>query len=114
MLVFDIGAGAERFVLIGLLGLTLVLVAVMIVLLRRVERLVRGVDTVFVWQHKRRTPVATIAGLVAALEKGLDYGGLTPEQRKAIYRAIDEQLELFYAFDEGLLGVDTPLAAESA
>ena len=68
--------------------------------LRRLERLVRHVDSVFVWQHKRRTPVATIAGLVDALERGLEQGGLTPDQRRAIYRAIDEQLELFYSLDE--------------
>jgi hypothetical protein len=107
MLVFDITAGTERVILIALACLTILLVATMLVLLRRVERLVRDVDEVFVWQHRRRTPVATIAGLVAALEKGLDYGGLTPEQRRAIYLAIEEQLELFYAVDERL-GRDAP------
>jgi hypothetical protein len=71
-----------------------------------VESLVRHVDSVFVWQHKRRTPVATIAGLVAALEKGLEQGGLTPDQRRAIYTAIDEQLALFYRLDETYPGAE--------
>jgi hypothetical protein len=111
MVGFDVGGGAALLILIGLACLTIVLVVVMILLLRRVERLVREVDDVFVWQHKRRTPVATIAGLVAALEKALDSGGMSPEQRKAIYRAIDEQLELFYSVDEQLGSGARPRAA---
>ena len=111
MLVCDIGAGAERLVLIGLTSLTIALAVVLLLLLRRVERLVRNVDDVFVWQHRRRTPVATIAGLVDALEKGLENGGLAPEQRKAIYHAIDEQVELFYAVDEAP-GMETPARAD--
>jgi len=92
--------GTERAILIGLACLTIVLALILLWSMRRVERLVRHVDSVFVWQHRRRTPVATIAGLVAALEKGLEQGGLTPDQRRAIYTAIDEQLELFYRLDE--------------
>lgn len=99
MLIFAIG-GWERGILVVLAGLTLALAFVLLWLLRRVERMVRHVDSVFVWQHKRRTPVATIAGLVSALEQGLEQGGLTPDQRRAIYRAIDEQLALFYSLDE--------------
>ena len=94
------GGGTERAVLIVLAGLTVVLALVLLWSMRRVEKLVRHVDSVFVWQHRRRTPVATIAGLVAALEKGLEQGGLTPDQRRAIYTAIGEQLELFYRLDE--------------
>lgn len=100
------GGGTERAILIALACVTLALAFFLLWSLRRVERLVRHVDSVFVWQHKRRTPVATIAGLVAALEKGLDQGGLTPDQRRAIYRAIDEQLELFYSLDETFPHVD--------
>jgi hypothetical protein len=94
------GGETERVVLIALACLTIALAVVLLWSMRRVERLVRDVDSVFVWQHRRRTPVATIAGLVAALEKGLDQGGLTPDQRRAIYTAIDEQLALFYRLDE--------------
>jgi hypothetical protein len=100
MLVIAIGGSTERAVLVVLACITIALALVLLWLLRRVERLVRHVDSVFVWQHKRRTPVATIAGLVAALEQGLEQGGLSPDQRRAIYRAIDEQLELFYSLDE--------------
>jgi signal transduction histidine kinase len=111
MLVCDIGAGAERLLLIGLTSVTIALALVLVLLLRRVERLVRNVDDVFVWQHRRRTPVATISGLVAALEKGLENGGLAPEQRRAIYHAINEQIQLFYAVDEPP-GMETEAAAE--
>lgn len=101
-----VAAGTERAILVVLASLTIVLALVLVWSLRRVERLVRHVDSVFVWQHRRRTPVATIAGLVAALEKGLEEGGLTPDQRRAIYIAIDEQLELFYRLDETFPSVE--------
>jgi hypothetical protein len=101
-----VGGGTERAILIVLVCLGILLALVLLWSLRRVEGLVRHVDSVFVWQHKRRTPVATIAGLVAALEKGLEQGGLTPDQRRAIYTAIDEQLELFYSLDETYPVVD--------
>lgn len=68
-------------------------------LMRRVYGLIRQAEEEFTYQHRRRTPVATIQGLVGALEKGLEHGGLRPEQRQAIYRAIDEQIALFYAVD---------------
>lgn len=100
MMSIAVGGGTERAILIVLAGLTIVLAFILLWSMRRVERLVRHVDSVFVWQHRRRTPVATIAGLVAALEKGLEQGGLTPDQRRAIYTAIDEQLALFYRLDE--------------
>jgi hypothetical protein len=106
MMPIALGGGTGRAILIVLACLTIVLALVLLWSMRRVERLVRHVDSVFVWQHKRRTPVATIAGLVAALEKGLEQGGLTPDQRRAIYTAIDEQLELFYRLDEAFPGVD--------
>jgi hypothetical protein len=72
------------------------------------RRVIRRLDDVFSWQHRRRTPVATIAGLVAALERGLEQGGLTPEARRAIYVAIDEQLELFFDLDERAISEPTP------
>jgi uncharacterized iron-regulated membrane protein len=106
MLPIALGGGTGRAILIVLACLTIALAILLLWSLRRVERLVRRVDSVFVWQHRRRTPVATIAGLVAALEKGLDQGGLTPDQRRAIYTAIDEQLELFYRLDESFPAVE--------
>ncbi len=68
-------------------------------LMTRVCDLIRKAEEEFTYQHRRRTPVATIQGLVGALEKGLEHGGLLPEQRHAIYRAIDEQITLFYEVD---------------
>jgi hypothetical protein len=106
MPLFAVGGGTERAILIVLACLTVALALVLLWSLRRVERLVRHVDSVFIWQHRRRTPVATIAGLVGALEKGLEQGGMTPDQRGAIYRAIDEQLALFYSLDEAFPPVD--------
>jgi hypothetical protein len=64
------------------------------------RRAVRRIDSTVVWQHRRRTPVATIAGLIDALERGLETGGLQAAQRRAIYDAIDEQFAEFYRLDE--------------
>jgi hypothetical protein len=100
MLSIAVAGGTERAILVVLATVTIVLAFILLWSMRRVEKLVRRADSVFIWQHRRRTPVATIAGLVAALEKGLEQGGLTPDQRRAIYTAIDEQLELFYRLDE--------------
>lgn len=45
--------------------------------------------------HRASSYVNTIRGLWATLELGIEAGGLSPEVRRAIYRAGDEQFNLY-------------------
>lgn len=82
------------------LGLVTLLVLVRVSrLLETTTSLIGRVEDEFFYQHQRRTPVATIQGLVKALETGMESGRLNTQQMHAIFRAIDEQVALFYDVD---------------
>jgi hypothetical protein len=49
----------------------------------------------FALHHRIISPVSTMVGLVRSLEAGLEQGGYTPDQRRAIYAAFEEQLAVF-------------------
>jgi hypothetical protein len=64
---------------------------------RRLRRLIERMVVLLVKvedEHEARSRMRTIAGLFRSLELGLEHGGYTAEQRRAIYEAVEEQFAL--------------------
>lgn len=76
--------------------ITLLIAGMNFVMLVYIIRGMRERTAQFERHHRIVATVAPMVGLMRALQEGLSAGGLTPQQRAAIYKAFDAQTALFY------------------
>jgi hypothetical protein len=76
---------------------SLIVLGYLVFVERRLRRLIERMVALLAKvedEHEARSRMRTIAGLFRSLELGLEHGGYTEEQRRAIYEAVEEQFAL--------------------